>query len=411
MLTPDDIQGIANDITDIYSMVEHDCITSIVRRLTADKGITEASMWQMKKLNDVGALRRDLLRSISKRTKESMKDLERLVTDSLTSSKIVDYRTASSIGEALAMPEGETFAELAVRIQSTPAFRRILKSTIAGCRDVMNQTGTSALQASISTYTNAVNRAYMEMMTGAYTREDCIRRAVQTVGRSGIKVVDMKDQAKANELIRKKGELFTTYGTGNGVSIYPLDSAIRRDVVTTLNRASGQLSLETCSELGTGLVETTWHVGARPEHERWQGRVFSLDRNDTRYPYFYAPQELGGTGYGDMLGLCGINCYHNFSPYFESSQRATQEGKPTAEENAKVYREQQRQRAYERRLRGLKREQVALREGGYVDDARAVQERINATNRNYSQFLKDTGRVRESMLERVDGYRRISTKA
>lgn len=414
MLTPEDLQGIANDITNIYFGVEKECVKTIVDHIMAGKRITQASVWQMKKLNDVGMLKRNLVTAISKQTQLAKPQVEKLIEESLAHSVGVDvasikYATrAGNFWEKIGNK-----AEYVASIKNSEAFQKILKSTTAGCYEIMNLTGTKALQASVKSYTDAINIAYLEMATGNYTYEEAVAHAVGQIGKSGIKIVEGKANATNGQMVEKVkgGEKFTTYASKNGVRIYPLDSAIRRDLTTTINRSCAKLTIESCDDMGTELVETSWHVGARPEHEVWQGRIFSLNPKDTRYPYFYAPQEAGGCGYGDMLGICGINCYHSFNPYFEGSPRSTQANKPTAEENAKAYKEQQTQRAYERNLRSLKREQMAYQQAGLTDKAQDAQRRVNDMSHRYRQFLNDTGRTRISMLDKVSGYKRISTKA
>lgn len=407
MLSPNDIQAIANDITDIYSRVESECIKDIVRHLSSGKGITQAHVWQMKKLNDVGMLKRELITHVHRSSNVAIKDVEKLIDEALSRSYVADM---SKIKKGLSEYKVGTVAERLAEVKQSDAFQRILKAATAGCKDAMNLTGTRAIQASVKAYTDAVNGAYLEVVTGNYTMDEAVKRAVGKIGQSGIKIVDSKDKATGNELVKLAGTHYTTYKTASGTRIYPLDSAIRRDITTAINRSCAQLTLDSCGDMGAELVETTWHVGARPEHEVWQGRIFSLNPKDTRYPYFYASQESGGTGYGDMLGLCGINCYHSFNPYFEGSERAEQENKPTAEENAQAYKEQQAQRAYERNLRSLKREQMAYQDAGYTDKAQDAQRRVNDMSARYRQFLKDTGRTRISMLDKVSGYKRISTK-
>ena len=412
MLSPSDIEALSNSITDIYSGVEKECVSSIVQHITSGKRITQASVWQMHKLNEVGQLRRDLVSAVKKQTGKSFQEVEALINETLKHSVGIDADALKFATRAGNFKDNfGKKAEFIKYMQSTEGFQKVLKSAKAGCYDILNMTGTKAIQASIRAYSDAINTAYLDMITGNYTFDEAVSRAVGKVGKSGIKIVDSKTKATNGQLVKKNGELFTTYNSKNGIRVYPLDSAIRRDLVTTINRACGNLTLESCSEMGAELVETSWHIGARPEHELWQGRIFSLDPKDTRYPYFYAPQEAGGTGYGDMLGLCGINCYHNFNPYFEGSPRTSQEGKPSKAENEKAYKEQQTQRAFERSLRSLKREQMAYQEAGLTSEAQEAQRRVNDMSHRYKQFLSQTGRTRVTMLDKVSGYRRISTKS
>lgn len=56
-------------------------------------------------------------------------------------------------------------------------------------------------------------------------------------------------------------------------------------------------------DLDTDTYEVSYHIGARPTHQPWQGRV---------YPY----KELQSVcGLGTVSGLCGANCYHWYEPF------------------------------------------------------------------------------------------------
>lgn len=404
MLTPNDLQGIANDLTDIYADVEAECIASIVSHIVRGKSITQASLWQMKKLDDVGALKRDLIRRIKAQTKASLPRIESLIDKALRRSVGIDI---SKTKASLKVNSGMSREALFESIVNGEEFQRILSNALAGCKSAINLTSTKALQASVSAYTKAVNKAYLQLASGNYTLQQAVRGAVSDIGKSGIRIVDDAKVARGTDMVStSQGNVSTTYATSSGLRTYPLDSAIRRDLVTQINQACGEITLNDCSELDTQLVVTSWHMGARPEHERWQGKVFSLTPNNKKYPYFYDPQEKGGTGYNTVTGLCGINCYHSFNPYWEGDD-INNEGKPTKAENDKAYKEQQTQRYYERSLRNLKRNQVALRESGDIETARKVQSRINDMNSRYRGFLEDTGRTRVSMLDQVSGYRPI----
>lgn len=406
MLTPAEIQGIANDITSIYSRVETECISSIAKALSAGTNVKSAQLWQMKKLSEVEYLKRDLYRKISSASKVSVKEVDSLLKEALSQSVWNDADIFQAVKEYSYM----TKKEILESVQNSEAFQRILNASLKGVKDSFNLTGTKAMQGSVVAYTKAINMAYLNMTTGNMTRQEAVQEAVSAIGRSGITIVDNKKKVKTSELVSKNGEVFTTYKNGDKISVYPLDSAVRRDLVTQINKASGELALSDCEELGLTLVETSWHNGARPEHEIWQGQVFSLDPKNTKYGYFYGSLDAGLPAYGDPLGICGINCYHSFSPYIEGSPRVDKTGKKSAEENNKQYANQQRQRNYERQLRALKREQVALNSAGYTDQAKTIQAKINAKSADYRQFLKDTGLTRMSFLERVEGYKKMSTK-
>ena len=105
-------------------------------------------------------------------------------------------------------------------------------------------------------------------------------------------------------------------------------AAARRAVSTGLNQVVGKINEENAEKLGTNYFEVSWHSGARPSHQVWQGRV-------------YSKEELESVcGLGTVTGLCGANCYHSYSPFTPGITPRTytdeQLDKMNAEENKPV---------------------------------------------------------------------------
>ena len=165
------------------------------------------------------------------------------------------------------------------------------------------------------------------------------------------------------------------------------------------------------------LVEVSSHLGARPSHAEWQGKIYSLVKGHPRYPYFY-----DATGYGTGDGLGGWNCRHSFFPYFEGLSSPANAPDFTKSENEQVYHDTQKQRSYERAIRQSKRELAAL------DSARKEAspelkakldiefERKSVTLKNrearLAEHLKATGLLPDNSRVRVDGFgRSVSQKA
>lgn len=267
------------------------------------------------KLNDVALLKKDLYKKIKSKTSLTINEVSNLVESSLYKSKMLDWGERARIVVG-ASEYKTTSSELHYDMLSSVGFKKALRQATNGAVNIVNMSGTTAIQASVKAYTDAVNTAYLKSVTGNITIQEGVQQAIAEMAKKGLKVVDNPSAITGSEMLKKKGEIYTTYqGKDGKIRMYPLDSAIRRDLVTSINRACGAMTLEDCKELNTELVETSWHVGARPEHEQWQGKVFSLNPDNKKYPYFYDSQEAGGTGYGEMLGLCGINCYHRSAPF------------------------------------------------------------------------------------------------
>ncbi|MEG1120527.1 MAG: phage minor capsid protein, partial [Bacteroidales bacterium] len=136
-------------------------------------------------------------------------------------------------------------------------------------------------------FEKVLDRAYLQITSGAFDYNSAIRSAVKDLSQKGIAVVE--------------------YPSGH--TDY-MEVAVRRATVTGVNQTAAKLQEVRADEMDSDLVETTAHVGARPEHAEWQGKVFSRSGKSKRHPDFRE-----STGYGTGAGLCGWNCRHNFYPF------------------------------------------------------------------------------------------------
>jgi hypothetical protein len=100
------------------------------------------------------------------------------------------------------------------------------------------------------------------------------------------------------------------------------------------------------------------------------------------------------TGYGTVTGLCGANCRHHFSPYFEGQRNPFEQF--DSEENRKQYELEQRQRTLERRIRKTKREVQGLDAAGDETEYQRKSALLQKQNAAYNQFCKDNGLKKQS---------------
>lgn len=191
-----------------------------------------------------------------------------------------------------------------------------------------NLTQTQAYSA-VDAYVRAANMAYLQAATGKSTTK-AKQEAVEELAREGITVVQNKHRDHT-------------------------DVAIERNMRTAISRTAGDISLQRAKEAGYTLVLISAHLGARPTHTPWQGKVYSIAGKTAKYDDFYAVTE-----YGDKAGLCGINCRHTFAPWKEGMGNPWENFDNKA--SAERYKLEQKQRAMERKIRDLKREKMAAEE-------------------------------------------------
>ena len=104
-------------------------------------------------------------------------------------------------------------------------------------------------------YQNTLNQAVLKTRTGATDYKTAAREAVKRMSQSGLRYVD--------------------YATGHRNRV---DVAVRRSVLTGVNQMSLRSTDFLMGEMGAEYVEVTAHMGARPSHAEWQGRVYKWNK-------------------------------------------------------------------------------------------------------------------------------------
>lgn len=369
MLSPAYLERLPDAFAELVGEAEMEIIRLMARRLKEARELIPSAQWQYHRLRMMGMLGEDILRILSALTGMSAKRLSRLFEQAGEKALASDDRIYRAAG--LRPPPIKESAEL----------QSILTQA---CRQTqglfVNLTRTTAA-AGQEQFVRMLDRVVLEVRSGGMDYSSAIAGAVRELAREGVQAV--------------------AYPSGRSDS---LDVATRRAVLTGSNQMASQLTYARAGEMGCDLVETTAHAGARPEHARWQGKVFSLSGKSAKYPDFRA-----GTGYGTGPGLCGWNCRHSFYPYFEGLSVSAYPQDELEETNNKrvsyngeemsLYDATQRQRALERRIRRLKREAGALRAAG--QDPGITGARLREARSALKDFIAQTGLKRDYSREKV----------
>lgn len=327
MLTPDYYESCVNDILKLYAQLEDDIISDIVRRMMKTGIVTESAKHQAEMLQNAGLLYDDILSEIAKRTDATSQHVKALFEDAGVRTVNFDNQIYRAVGR------------VPVDIRQSPAMRQTLES---GYRktlgNMQNLTLTTANMAQ-STYYSACNQAYMQVVSGAFSYQEAIKKAVQKTAQDGA---------------------FVLYPSGHRDRV---DVAVRRSVLTGVGQTCREIGLMNAEENDCDLMELSAHFGARPTHAEWQGQIVSLSG---RKGYL----SLDSIGYGTGDGFGGWNCRHDWFPYFEGYSRRNYTddylkslNEKNIEYNGEKYSQyeiSQIQRRYEREIRSAKREKVAF---------------------------------------------------
>ena len=392
-LTPAQLDKLPDSMIQLMSELQDEIISDVCRRIKKTNLLTPTAEWQLVKANQLTLSSQEVKRRIAQKLKISERSVKELYTDAV--------RTAIREDEKIykfAMADGilsGDYREKLTNYTRSVAFSNALKKGLKNTNGLMRNLTNSAAAAANRQLSDALDLAYLEVASGAFTTQEAVFKAVKKLGADGIKCVSYKS-GRTDQL----------------------DVAVRRAIVTGIGKTCGDMQLGLAHEMDCQLVEVSSHLGARPSHAEWQGQIYSLVKGHPKYPYFY-----DATGYGTGDGLCGWNCRHSFFPYFDGLSRPANEPNFSRAENAQVYADTQKQRGYERAIRKSKRELAAL------DGARSAENDPIAKAKYDSEFarksavlkrqearlpehLKATGLLPDSSRVRVDGFgRSVSQKA
>jgi len=367
MLLADELDALVDPIIALYEQYTQSVINDIARRL-AGMDMTATAAWQMQRLTESGLVYENALDELARITGRSKKALREAFEKAGVQSMAFDdaiYR------EAGLNP---------LPLNLSPAMAQVLAAGLNKTQGIITNLTMTTASSGQQAFISAANLAYMQVVNGAMSYDQAIRAAVQQVAREGLTVISYTSR------------------------VDQLDVAMRRAVLTGVSQTTGQMQIERMNEMGVDLVQTSAHIGARPSHQAWQGRIFSRSGRDRRYPDFVTE-----TGYGTGPGLMGYNCRHSFYPFFDGISKnaynkrdlesyankvLTYQGKEIS-----MYEATQVQRGIERKIRAWKRQAYAL-EAASLDNAREIA-KIKAWQARMRSFIRETRLSRQYVREGV----------
>lgn len=316
MLDPDYIRNMTRRIRKVAQDLEDDVIVVLIAALL--------QMMQDEEVSEI-EVAEEVNRIVEQYQIQGTSELLKIFRDAAGESIAND---AKAIEEAQNVSEEQDLTEPSL---GDPYIREVVNHFHRATQTTwQNLTRTVAYEGTRA-YVNAADEAAIEVATGRSSRE-AITNALDNLVNKGIEIVENPQTGHRDHI----------------------DVAMDRNVRTTVSKMAGDITLQNCVQNGINLVLVSAHFGARPTHEVWQGKVYSLIGDTGQYKDFYRETE-----YGQMLGLCGINCRHSFSPFVEGMHNPYEDEDYS---DPQRYKDEQTQRAMERRIRKLRRKKRELDE-------------------------------------------------
>ena len=358
----------ASKIDKLLLQLEEDTLKDIVRRLAKAGKVTSAADWQINRLNFIGNGSRDIQNLIQAAAGKTKAEMAKLYADAAQETYTRDRDLYTATGKAQTpYSQNRELQQMVNGIinQTNGTIENITRSTGFMIKDPT--TGQLRFTSTSDIYNSYLDRNITAMLSGAFDYNTMIRKTVQELSSSGLRSVD--------------------YASGRSNRV---DVAVRRALLTGYAQVTSQVTFSNAADLGTDLFEVSWHPDARPDHQPWQGKVWTRRELETK------------CGYGSVTGLCGANCRHVFYPYVKGvSHRQWTDAelatRNAAENTPKTYKGKdytdyqatQHQRQLETAMRAYRERTLLLLDGDAAEeDITISRAKLRALMQQYREFSK-----------------------
>lgn len=390
MFTPTEIEALPSAMEQLYRSLQLNIMSDLTERLKANgEEITSAADWQINRLYELGVSKDEIDSLIQSTLNASDDEIDRIYNEIVQSGYARNEELYTGKGkEYIPYAENKQLQQLvkAVKNQTKSEYRNITGSLGFAVR---NSDNTVSFTPLAKFYQDTLDNGLMQIASGAFDYNTVLKRVVKTMTDSGLRSVEYSS------------------GWSNRV-----DVAVRRVLMTGFNQVVAKVNEDNAEQLGTEYFEVSYHRGARPTHQVWQGRVYSKKELETV------------CGLGTVTGLCGANCYHSYSPFIkgidtltyseEELDRMNEEENTPKEYNGKeytAYEAQQKQRQLETAMRADRQKIELLTQGGAdYDTITGAKVRYFQRQDEYVNFSKAMGLPEQWERVTVNGKNALGSK-
>ena len=385
MIDPSTLESYGYGAEKIFANLEIRIMLDVARRIHDAGVITRSADWQLYQLKLMGYSNADIRKLVD----SALGDSEAYVNSLYEEAIKTDYIRYKPMYEYL----NKDFVPWIANTQLRNIVDQKRRNTI---NDYTNMTrslgfvindGTGLKATRLTEYVNdKLNQCYVDIASGAFDYNTTLRKAVTEMTNSGVRWIN--------------------YDTGwhNRITV-----AARRSIMSSLSDINSSISDQVAKDLNTDMFEVTAHANARPTHAVWQGG-------------WYTKRELEEVcGLGDVTGLLGANCYHNYYPVIPGLSKHTYTKKELEEWKSDTpkeyegktytgYEATQRMRKMETNMRAYRERIKILKEsGGSETDILATQARYRAQMNEYARFSDAMGLKQQKERIYADGLGKVGT--
>lgn len=355
MITPHQLDLWSSNMAHLYQSLEGELIRLIAKRLNT--GHDNILDWQREKLQELHLFNKDAIKVISQITGIAESEVTRMFESS--GEKIVRDIDKQMPYDPLPLPNDLDNIMKAYHDQVWSELNNYVNQTLLSTNFGY---GTATTQM----FNEIINKTTAAFNSGLFTFEEALEKTIREWAQKGIR---------------------STFVDKGGYT-WSLERYARTVLKSTLNNTYDKLRKDRMAEYGVHTVIVSSHMGARQACSLIQGHVVDLRESvpsDSEYRSIYDPYWKAD--YGTASGHRGVNCAHLHIPYIPGVNENNQP-KFDEKENAKVAELIKRQRALERQIVKLKKNQAVAEALGQSDSVKAWGQKVRAAQSAMRDLVK-----------------------
>lgn len=367
-MTQGELEKLPIQIQKIFSDLELRIMMDLVERIKINGSLSATANWQISRLQQLGESEENIKSFVREALQVSDKEIERIFSDEIYEQYYKNENAYKTYGtNQISYEENIELQQLveATKQQIKNEYNNLGNSMGFAIKNP--QTGKIQYSPLLDYYRSTLDGAVIDIASGAFSYNAVLKRTINQMTNSGVRYIDYDS------------------GVHNRV-----DVAARRAVMTGFRQVQGKINEQVAKDLNTDKYEVSWHVGARPTHQPWQGRVYSYQG------------LVDVCGLGSVGGLHGANCYHDYNAFIPGVSARTYTDAWLDEQNEKentpkrygekeytTYEALQHQRSMERNMRKSRQDIKLLQEGGAEEqDIILKKARYQSQMQAYVDFSK-----------------------
>lgn len=377
MLTPEQLQNLPQELTDLYDQLSEFILRDIARRIAKGAQITDTAEYQLYRARSLGLSTDEIAAKIAEINGSSAAEINRLIREAAAQSDEFDRKMLrADKGAAVPLEENAQLQKLiSAQIAETAGKCENLTNTM-GFAD-HDFLGRVYYLSMTDMYRREMDSAHMKVVTGATDYMTAIRQACNKLAASGVRTID--------------------YESGRSDRI---EVAARRAILTSVAHVTHRISEQNGEELGADSWEMSAHSGSRPSHAVYQGRQYTQEQYERIIKPLISEPNCRHDVFPIILGVS--------EPVYTEEELQNIDQPPFTYEGRTytAYEASQQMRKMERAMRKQKDRCIVADAAGDEEAFATASIRLNRQKYIYEDFCKAADSYTEYERTYVTGFNR-----